>query len=350
MITNLETRISESIELPASSSDAVLLCATDDAYVMPLAAMLYSAGENLRVGSRLLVMILDGGVSEENKQKLRESLVDLPIDLNWISFNAEILNRFEVSHHVSHTAYYRLLLSEVLPEQLDKVLYLDCDLLIQGDLMELWEQDLGESTLMAVPDVACPYVDATRGMKNFKRANPYLAAFRPIRNYQELGIDESSLYFNSGVMLIDVQKWRRDQVTNKLLQCMSSNQSFIWCWDQYALNVVLHGKWKPLDMRWNLGSHAFDYPGERYSPVESGEFTQMLSDPKVIHFTTEWKPWHYGIRHPYREQFFETLDRTVWKGWRPDRPPFSWRKLVEKMMVGAIKKGTIAYRKITSVW
>lgn len=350
MITNLQTRISSETDIRTQPADVVVVCATDDAYVMPLATMLYSAGENLRVGSRMLVFILDGGVSAENKAKLRESLVDFPLELCWISFNAEILQQFAVSHHVSHTAYYRLLLSEVLPQTVSKVVYLDCDLLIRGDLKEIWDLDLGDHTLMAVPDIACPFVDARLGMPNFRRASPYLASLRPIENYPDLGISGSAMYFNSGVMLIDIERWRKRQITQQLLTCLRDNQAYIWCWDQYALNVVLSQQWAPLPLQWNLGSHAFEYPGSRCSPVERDAFEQMLGDPRVIHFTTEWKPWHYGIRHPYREQFFATLDQTAWRGWRPTRPAFSWRKSFDRLMVSAIKRGTIVYRKLASAW
>ena len=350
MITNLETTISENLNLSDSPSDPLIVCATDDAYVMPLTAMLYSAGQNLREGSQIRVMILDGGVSDENKQKLKESIVDLPVEISWISFNAEILNQFEISHHVSHTAYYRLLLSEVLPASISRILYLDCDLLIRGDLVELWEMDLENHTMIAIPDIACPNVDASSGMENYKRANPYLAAVKPIQNYSDLGISADSQYFNSGVMLIDLDRWRDLQMSQKLLKCMSENQDFIWCWDQYALNVVLNGEWKPAPVKWNMGTHALEYPSPQHSPVCPTEFQQMLDDPQVVHFTTEWKPWHYGIKHPYREDFFATLNATVWQGWQPEKPAFSIRRMVDQFMLTAIKHGTIAYRRLTTAW
>ena len=99
-----------------------------------------------------------------------------------------------------------------------------------------------------------------------------------------------------------------------------------------------------------MGSHAFDYPGTKFSPIDKSEFELMLRDPKVVHFTTEWKPWHYGITHPYRDDFYHTLDQTVWRGWRPSKPAFSLQKLIDKVMVKAIRKGTIVYRKMASAW
>lgn len=350
MITNLKSSSQRSNRRFESPSNPLVVCATDDAYVMPLAVMLCSAGLNLRAGAEMYVCILDGGVTDENKAKLKETLVDLPIEIEWISFEAEILQQFQVSHHVSHTAYYRLLLSEVLPTEFSKVLYLDCDLLVKGDLVELWQQELADQTLCAIPDIACPYVDATKGMTNFRKANPYLASFQPIKNYTELGIESHAPYFNSGVMLIDLDRWRKNQISQKLIDCLRENERHIWCWDQYALNAVLHGQWKPLSLQWNMGTHAFEYPNAKYSPVDQQEFARMLDDPRIVHFTTEWKPWHYGVHHPYRNDFFHVLDQTVWRGWRPDNPGFSLHKTFESLMVGAVKRGTILYRKLTSIW
>ncbi|MEE2641752.1 MAG: glycosyltransferase family 8 protein [Planctomycetota bacterium] len=350
MITNLQPSQLEISLDSVRSTDPLLVCATDDAYVMPLAAMLYSAGQNLRVGSELHVLILDGGVSEENRHRLKESLADHPIHLEWVTFNAEILQNFQVSHHVSHTAYYRLLLSEVLPASIHKILYLDCDLLIRGDLVELWEMDLEGATIGAVPDIACPNIDASHGMDNFRLANPYLASFCPVGNYEELGIDSKARYFNSGVMLIDLQQWRQRNISQRLIDCMRENEEHIWCWDQYALNVVLHDQWKEIGLQWNLGSHAFEYPDARYSPVSGEDFDLMLEDPQVVHFTTEWKPWHYGIDHAYRDEFFQSLDQTAWNAWRPVRPAFSLQKWIDWVCVGVIKRGTIFYRKAVSIW
>ncbi|MEC9094896.1 MAG: glycosyltransferase family 8 protein [Planctomycetota bacterium] len=350
MFTQSKTPSTSTMTRPASQSDPLVVCATDDAYVMPLATMLYSAGENLRVGASLNVCILDGGVSEENKLKLKESLVDQPINLEWVSLDSDRLNQFQVSHHVSHTAYYRLLLAEVLPSSFSKVLYLDCDLLVRGDLVELWETQMLGETVLAVRDVACPIVDAAKGMENFRLANPYLANYQPIRNYRELGIQPDAPYFNSGVMLIDMQRWRDHQITEKLIKCLKDNEAYVWCWDQYALNVVLYDNWRPLSMQWNLGTHAFEYPDSRYSPVEKDQYQEMITDPKLVHFTTEWKPWHYGIQHPYQDDFFSILDKTAWQGWRPAKPDFSLKRILDHLIVGAIKRGTIVYRKLASGW
>lgn len=332
------------------ASDPVVVCATDDRYVMPLAVTLHSAASNLRMGRQIKLFILDGGVSGQNKTMLKESLANLPIQVEWIEFDSAVLRQFNVSHHISHTAYFRLLLPDVLPKSIDKVIYLDCDLLVKGDLLELWELPTESVDLWAAKDIACPYVDANKGNANAKKSNPYLAVYRPIPNYQALGIDGSAEYFNSGVLVINLESWRQKQLSRQLLSCLKENEQHVWCWDQYALNVVLHGQWNSLPMKWNMGTHVYEYPSITHSPIDADEFEQMQSDPKIVHFTTEWKPWHYGIDHQHRDAFFDILDQTAWRGWRPERPPFRVRQLMDRFMVSSIRRGTIAYRKLLSIW
>ena len=100
--------------------------------------------------------------------------------------------------------------------------------------------------------------------------------------------------------------------SKKLLACLRDNQKFVWCWDQYALNVVFAGQWSKLPLRWNQGAHAFEFPSLGHSPLEVDQFRQMRENPAVIHFTTEWKPWQYRPFHPLRQTFLDYLDNTAW--------------------------------------
>jgi lipopolysaccharide biosynthesis glycosyltransferase len=89
--------------------------------------------------------------------------------------------------------------------------------------------------------------------------------------------------------------------------------------DQYALNVVLSGRWGQLDLRWNQAAHIFSYPSWSLSPFDRETFEQLRDDPYIIHFTTCDKPWLATCLHPSRKLFFECVDRTAWAGWRPSR-------------------------------
>ena len=326
------------------------MCAADDNYVKPLAVMLQSAAQNVRVGNQLQVIVLDGGISEANWSGLKETLADLPIELFSIRPDIAAVSDLATSHHITHTAYLRLLAGRILPDSIDKVIYLDSDLLICDDLSELWELPLGDQFALAVPDVACPYVDARYAKSNFAKSSPYMAAISPIANWQELGIAPHAPYFNSGVMVLNIKRMRDEKIEHRLLECLKQNQKFVWCWDQYALNVVFSDSWTALPLKWNQGAHVFEFPDKTYSPMNEDEFLLARDKPSIIHYTTEWKPWRYGNNHPLKQKYFDQLDQTVWTGWRPTKPSFSLARSWQEFATAFVKQWTIGYRKLSGMF
>ncbi len=325
-----------------------VLCAADQRYVMPLAVTLVSAAQNLCSGTALQVWLVDGGIPESSMAMLKESIADWPIELNVVHPAGTDLRDLSVSHHISHTAYLRLLADRWVPQELDAIIYLDSDLVVRGSLDDLWEESLDGNCCMAVPDIACPWVDARRASVNFRRSSPYLAVIRPVPNYRDHGLDGDEAYFNSGVMVMNLQAWRDQRLGEQMLECLRTHRENVWCWDQYALNCVLADRWKKLPARWNVGAHAWEYPSTVHAPIDQAEFHEMLTNPAIIHFTTEWKPWDYGSNHPFRELFYEYLDMTAWKGWRPERPPFSVRRWWDSMAVETVKRITINWRRVVA--
>jgi len=347
--TDLVRRISAAT-IDERLTEVVVVCACDDNYAMPLTVMLHSAARNLGYGSRLSVYFIDGGLSESSWTAIKETLCDLPVQVYSVEPDYSLVEHLHTSHHVTPAAYLRLLTAEILPAHIDKAIYLDSDVLVCDDLTELWNVPMDDHYVLASPDVACPFVDARLGCRNFRRANPYLAAFTPIPNYRELGIDGKSEYFNSGVMVLNLDLWRRDQLAARMLDCLEQNQQHIWCWDQYALNVVLHDRWGRLPIRWNQGAHAMEYPDLKSCPLDCDEFRTMLEDPGIVHFTTEFKPWHFHWAHLRGDMFFQELDQTAWQGWRPEDPGFNWSEFQQRKSVSFVKWIVTNYRKVASIW
>ncbi len=356
MIQDLRQR--ESLLQSVSTSDPIVLCASDDNYVKPLAVTLHSAATSLKSGNHLHVLLMDGGISESNWTGLRETLVDLPVTVHVLRPDREEIADLGISHHITHTAYFRLLAARLLPESIDKVIYLDSDVLVKHDLTELWNFDVGEHYCLAAVDIACPFVDAYQAKSNataeskskLSKAIPHLAAISPIPNWKQLELVGSAPYFNSGVMVLNLARWRAEKIDQKLLACLRDNSDHVWCWDQYALNVVFAGQWGQLPPRWNQGAHVFEYPDQTHSPIDESEFVAMRDDPALIHFTTEFKPWEFRPFHPLRETFFQQLDQTAWTGWRPTKPDFSLKRAWDLTAVYWIRKWVIGYRKLRAVF
>lgn len=333
-------------EQPSGLTDTVhVACCVDDEYVKGVAVTLVSAAAHLGPGRTLCVELVDGGISEISFERLQRTCEAAGIRMRRHQVPLDRLQQLPISHHISHSAYLRLLLAEVLPSDLERVLYLDGDLLILEDLSLLFEESLEGHWAAAVPDVACPFMDATRAVPNLRECGPYMATYRPVSNYRELGISGEQPYFNSGVLLIDLADWRQQDLGRQFLHCLEQNSDAIWCWDQYALNVVLAGRWKVLPLRWNCGGHLYEYLSVDATPLPESESRDAHEQPAIVHFTTKDKPWHAGHQHPHRDTFFEYLDQTAWEGWRPTptrgRIASWWSGQCEEWQ----KRAIIAYRK-----
>ncbi len=210
-----ELRQQESSLRSVSTADPIVLCASDDNYVKPLAVTLHSAATSLKNGNHLHVVLMDGGISEASWTGLRETLVDLPITVHVLRPNRQEVSDLGISHHITHTAYFRLLAARLLPDSIDKVIYLDSDVLVKDDLTELWSLDVGDHYCLAAVDIACPFVDAYQAQakrKQFKKSIPHLAAISPIPNWRQLNLDPSAHYFNSGVMVLNLARWRDEAI------------------------------------------------------------------------------------------------------------------------------------------
>jgi lipopolysaccharide biosynthesis glycosyltransferase len=303
---------------PARSSIG-LVCAADDAFSMPLATTVRSVLDHLGESRRLRLFVIDGGISDRNKARLLESWGDGRLVVEWLPARLELLEGLANDGRISVASYFRILIPLLLPTDVERVLYLDADLLVRRDIGELWDEPFAGAHCLAVQDIGAPYLDATRVLRNFDRCSAWLAGATPIPNFRELGLPHDARYFNAGVMSLDVARWRADDIANGLLRCLSDNKEHVLWWDQYALNVVLCGKWQVLDPRWNQMSRIFKFPSWEQSPVDEMTFQAIKDDPYIVHFSSIPKPWQARCRHPRREEYLACLDRTAWAGHRPRR-------------------------------
>ena len=92
--------------------------------------------------------------------------------------------------------------------------------------------------------------------------------------------------------------------------------------------------------------HAFEYPDASLAPFDTGEFEAMRDRPAIVHFTTEFKPWDFEPFHPLRSKFYEQLDQTAFKGWRPENPGFRLRTWWDRKVIRLIRVWLIQWRKL----
>lgn len=336
--------------MPHASRQLTVVCAADDAFAMPLAVTVRSALERLSPSHQLRLFVLDGGIRDESKHRLLSSWKLRDIEVHWIKPDPALIDDLQISRHVNHVTYYRLLMPWILPQEVSRAIFLDADLLVRRDLAALWDCDQGGAACLAAPDTAAPAIDARISLPNYPRCHRFLAATEPIPNYRELGLEPTAGYFNAGVLVADLSQWRQLDLTTQALQCLRQHSQHVRWWDQYALNVVLSGRWRELDLRWNQGVHAFTFPTASESPFTADAYTTLRDDPWIVHFTSQTKPWHYYCRHPFRSEYLATIDRTAWRGWQPERPREEllrqWWKYRIAPLRHAAKVGIVRFKRL----
>lgn len=265
-----------------------LACGCDDRYARHTASMLVSVGQNLSSASKLRVFLLhDKSLSRANMQRLRDSL-PADVDLNFCEISDALMAGFPC-HKFHRSCWHRVLLPDLLPG-LDKILYLDSDMIALDDIGPLWETDLAGAPLAAV-------------------VNP-LYPFSPPRPVTELGLVRLADYLNSGCLLMDLKRLRAEGFSQAILRYARSHPNNLWP-EQDAISALFSNRWKRLHPRWNVQSTFFEV-AENNLPVSSVQVREALSKPAILHFTGHHKPWHYLCRHPYRHAYFSVSKLTVW--------------------------------------
>jgi lipopolysaccharide biosynthesis glycosyltransferase len=178
------------------------------------------------------------------------------------------------------------------------VIYLDCDLIVKGDLGQLWDIDLGSNYVLAAQDT---WIHSAKDV---------------IPNYQQLGISSRANYFNAGVLVINAKKWRKEAFFDKCVEYLNYNMDTLLHGDQDILNALSVGQWGELDPRWNVTARVYEYSSWEESPYSEDVYNNLINkDPYIIHFVSGEKPWN-SRNVPLEEHFFHYVDMTAWSGWR----------------------------------
>jgi len=303
----------------AAWNDAiVLVTACDENYALGAAAAIRSAIDSVGSQQRIRVFVLDGGITRATKWWLRRSWRGRNVAVGWLTPNLQAIGDLPVSGHINLSTYLRLLLAELLPADVEKAIYLDADTIVLRDISELWATPVNDFYCAATQDAFVPVLNPHEAFSHpiHSMTIPNMSPY-PIPNYRELGLAGTAPYFNAGILLVNVAKWRREQVARRALECLRANGDAVRFWDQYALNTLFSGNWKIVDPRWNQNTHVFRIPHWELSHYSEDEFSRVREDPWIVHFDYKPKPWVRDCAHPFREAFFQALDRTAWRSWRP---------------------------------
>ena len=247
-----------------------VLMAVDEQYVAPLLVTVTSLLENLRPGVGLDLYVMGSGLRPGTRGRL-EAGWDGRVRLHWASLNNSKLELLQgYAYPLSPVANFRLVVGSSLTGDVSKVIYLDADLLIQRDIFELWEQDMQGKIVLAVQDSYIQKLPACCLAQS--------EVERP--------------YFNSGVMVIDLEAWRMAEIEQCCLDAVRRLSHRTKWLDQHALNACLAGRWGRLTPVWNKQFFLNVFPDWQSSPYEEKEFLEARSGPAIVHFCSRTKPWH----------------------------------------------------------
>nr|WKN40033.1 glycosyltransferase family 8 protein [Tunicatimonas sp. TK19036] len=208
-------------------------------------------------------------------------------------YNVSLANeeQYVTSGHISRAAYLRVFIPTYIDDSIEKILYLDADIVVSNKISNLWKANINAYCLAAVENV-------TPEKKHI---------LSHIKNYQ---------YFNSGVLLINLKKWRKHNIMQETIKFIEQNQARLQWHDQDALNAVLYGKWFALHPKYNMQGALFMDEFENFRG-DPDELQEAIRHPVIIHYSTPLKPWHYLSFHPYTKEYFKYLASTPWKDFKP---------------------------------
>lgn len=247
----------------------------DDNYSKYAGVVIASILSNAESDEFIHFFILDGNISQENKDKLLELKQIKNCEINFIQVKEEQFELYkQVNSHkyITIQTYYRLKIAELLPD-ISRVIYLDCDMLVQTSLSKLFDIDLGDNIIAGCLDARVLHKRKWKGKK----------------------------YINAGMILFDLDKIRAEKIEDKFFEYTKDNIDSIKTGDQDIINFTLENRIKIIDNNWNVQVSGF------------ASRTSYTNTPYIIHYIGNDKPWVFGSCTYFKDRYFDTLQLTPWK-------------------------------------
>ncbi|MGD0279108.1 MAG: glycosyltransferase family 8 protein [Smithella sp.] len=282
--------------------------ATDRGYLQHLAVALASLLEN---NSGMNIYIINNDISDTDWKKLEKLLVGKDSKLIDIKIDDRQIENLVTHSYFTKAMYYRLFIPEIIVGE--RALYLDADIVVNGQIDDLYNTDISNTFIAAVH-------------------NP------GINNHNELGMESSAKYFNSGVMLLNLQYWRTGNVKEKVIEFICGRKGVVQFPDQDGLNHVINGNWLELHPKYNLHTVLLCAEYAWTTPVK-----EAIDNPVIIHHTGSSKPWHFADNHPYKHLYWKYLRMTPYKFTIPSKPLGllslnNLKRMIPKPMKDGLKK------------
>ncbi|CAI0841436.1 MULTISPECIES: DUF4422 domain-containing protein [Serratia] len=295
--------------VPAYSSDnvPVVIC-FDDNYAISGAALINSIIEHADPTLNYDIVVLENGVSLANKKRFFSMVADYGnFHLRFFDVNAfsEIKSAFTRAHFSAAT-YARLFIPRLF-SRFEKVIFIDSDTVVESDLAALLSVPLENNLVAAVKDIVM------EGFVLFGAMSQSSDGVMPAKEYlsTSLGMANPDGYFQAGILVFNIKKMNQENTFSSLMDALKSKT--YWFLDQDIMNKVFHGRVHYLPLEWNVyhgnGNTEDFFPNLPFSTYM--RFLEARSNPKMIHFAGENKPWN--TRHvDFFDNYHKNIVNTPW--------------------------------------
>ena len=271
---------------------------SNENYVRHLAVSVVSLLENNEAEEEIKIYVISTGISELSKTKLNKLVHSYQREIEILNL-ADLKDRFDYPIDTGKfviSIMGRLFVGELLPEEVERVLYLDCDTVVCKNLHKLYTMDLDGKILGAAME---PTI------------NPEIR--------EDAGIAMDAPYFNSGVLLIDLKKWRQKNARNRVLYYHETIERRSLFSDQDAINGALRWEIKIIDPQYNFFSNYRYWKYEElvkmskvYRLIPKKMYERAMKHPSIVHFAGDERPWLVGNRNYYRKVYQKYKKLTPW--------------------------------------
>lgn len=252
-----------------------------------------------RKNEDMSIYVCSPDLTDEHKEQLKKLITSCGGEFFYIDVS-DYLER--IKFQIDTTGFHpivlaRLFLATYLPENLERVLYLDCDVIVNGNIWKLENVELDGNAFAAVPELCMPE-----------------------RQKVQIGLKKEDVYFNCGVMLINLHYWRERNASNRFLQYFEEQQGKLLYNDQDVLNHCCRGWIKKISHTYNFNPALYYFPRyyiRKYQPeyyCENAEkYRSIRENPVIIHFMGEERPWYHGNYSPYCDIYEKYKINSDWK-------------------------------------
>lgn len=263
----------------------------DNNYIPYCATTIASVIDNDQEEEITFHLFVDG-ISDVNRKSLQEWISGIEgKNIKFYELSEDDFRDFPVGDaYINLTTYFRLVIQDKLPD-IDKVIYLDCDTIVNGSLKELWNTEMGDYAVAGVRD----------------RVND------SIRLYNRLRYPMHDGYVNAGVLLINLKKWKEFHVFDRAKEIAKAMPEALKNHDQDIINILFHDNKQILPFRYNLLEYylyveEWLFLDRKYYP----EIIDACKNPAIIHFCMPQKPWHYECINPFKDLYYKYRKMTPW--------------------------------------